>query len=314
MLGPTLFTLFWMTVFGNSAIELILNQGVQELAEAVDRDESVALFQFFEYLPMTEVLSLLAVAMVMIFFVTSADSGAMVLNMLCSYGSDATPAPRRIFWMVVIGVTAAVLLLAGGLAALQTAAIASALPFSVALLAAIWGFRSALIVDHAKRQAMVGATLTPTTAAGDGDWETRLANLVHYPRRAEVDQFQRDTVLPALQRFRDELQSNGIEASVQNRLDQDAAVRLEVRHGDELDFVYEVCRQPRPLPGEALTGDTPAVTNVDDLSDAEKYYRAEVHFSEGGQDYDIMGWNEDQVITDVLEQYEKHLHFLHMLR
>jgi len=73
LLGPTLFTLLWMTVFGNSAIELILSQGMDELAAAVREDESVALFRFLEYFPFAQVLSVLAIAMVVVFFVTSAD-------------------------------------------------------------------------------------------------------------------------------------------------------------------------------------------------------------------------------------------------
>jgi len=309
LLVPSLFTLFWMTVFGNSAIELILHQGAQPLAVAVTENEAVALFQFFGYLPLSGLLSLLAVCMVLVFFVTSADSGAMVLNMLCWRGNDNTPALHRVYWMAVIGGVAMILLVVGGLSALQTAAIASALPFSLALLLAMWGFRQALVVDHAKRKVMLGATLTPALPDSQGMWQRRLANLIRYATREEVDAYLAATVLPALERFRRELKTNGIIAVVRDHRGDRNSVRLEVWHGDELDFIYEVINAPQRLPHSALVGNESAA------GDAETtYFRAEVHFIEGGQDYDIMGWSGDQVLLDLVEKYEKHLHFLHVLR
>ena len=194
MLGPTLFTLFWMTVFGNSGIDLILNQGVTSLGAAVQADSSVALFKFFENFPMSEVLSFIAVIMVMVFFVTSADSGALVVNMLCAYGEDDTPAIQRSIWTVFIGLIAIVLLLAGGLGSLQTAAIASALPFSVALLFAMWGFWKALSQDVKKRDAL----MMQSNQSFDVSWQDRLGNLLQYPTVTGVEDFQNVIVLPAL--------------------------------------------------------------------------------------------------------------------
>jgi choline/glycine/proline betaine transport protein len=307
LLGPTAFTLLWMTVFGNTAIDLILNSGAAELGAAVQQDESVALFRFFEYGPMSKALSLLALVMVLVFFVTSADSGAMVLNMLSSGGTDDTPLARRLFWMGIIAVTALVLLLAGGLSALQTAAIAGAMPFSLALLAAIWGFRKALQVDLAKRQVQIAATTAPSIPAGP--WKQRLENLLRYPKRSAIDRYLAQVVLPAMQEFETELSRHGIQAEVVDDRDAANAARLEVRHGEELDFLYEVGNRAYPLPGEALAG-----KSIDELSESEKYYRAEVHLAEGSQDYCIMGWDREHVLADLLEQYERHLHFLHVLR
>ena len=200
MLGPTLFTLFWMTVFGNSGIDLILNQGVTSLGAAVQADSSVALFKFFENFPMSEVLSFIAVIMVMVFFVTSADSGALVVNMLCAYGEDDTPAIQRSIWTVFIGLIAIVLLLAGGLGSLQTAAIASALPFSVALLFAMWGFWKALSQDVKKRDAL----MMQSNQSFDVSWQDRLGNLLQYPTVTGVEDFQNVIVLPALKSFADD--------------------------------------------------------------------------------------------------------------
>ena len=304
MLGPTLFTLFWMTVFGNSGIDLILNQGVTSLGAAVQADSSVALFKFFENFPMSEVLSFIAVIMVMVFFVTSADSGALVVNMLCAYGEDDTPAIQRSIWTVFIGLIAIVLLLAGGLGSLQTAAIASALPFSVALLFAMWGFWKALSQDVKKRDAL----MMQSNQSFNVSWQDRLGNLLQYPTVTGVEDFQNVIVLPALKSFAAELKQQGLTAKV-STVDSNGEARIEVKHGDEVDFIYSVITGEIVLPNEALVGD-----GNDVPSEAQTYYRAEVHLREGGQDYDVMGWTRDQLIEDVLSQYERHLHFLHLVR
>ncbi|XOV82823.1 MAG: BCCT family transporter [bacterium] len=303
--GPTLFTLLWMTVFGNSAIELILHQDAQALAVAVQQDESVALFKFLESFVFSQVLTGLAIVMVMVFFITSADSGAMVLNMLSSNGRDDTPLPRRIFWMAMIGLSAMVLLLAGGLSALQTAAIASALPFSLAILAAIWGFVKALSVDHAKRQTQLLTNMAPTGGAHSTDWKTRLNNLLAFPRQPDVGNFIETVVHRAMVEFSTELKNHGLETRVELAADAGHAT-LSVMHGDEIDFIYQVRTHRHLLPGDALL--------AEDNQASKTYFRAEVHLNEGSQDYDVMGWTTEQVLHDLLEQYEKHLHFLHVLR
>lgn len=302
MFGPTLFTLFWMTVFGNSGIDLILNQGVESLGVAVQSDSSVALFKFFESFPFSTVLSFVAVLMVVVFFVTSADSGALVVNMLSAHGRDDTPMLQRSIWTVFIGLIAIVLLLAGGLSSLQTAAIASALPFSVALLFAMWGFWKALDTDVKKQDAL----LMQNTSASSAPWRDRLHNLLDYPTENGVHDFQKKIVAPAMRSFVDELKQQGIEAEMDLHETLETA-ELRVMHGDETDFLYRVVISEESMPADALLG-------TDQDADHDNYYRAEVHLREGGQNYDVMGWNRDQIIGDILNQYESHLHFLHLVR
>jgi choline/glycine/proline betaine transport protein len=300
LLGPTLFTLLWMTVFGNSAIELILHQGAAELGDMVKADPSVALFQFFEYLPGTQLLSLVAVVMVIVFFVTSADSGAMVVNMLASNGRDDTPLWQRVFWTFSIGIIAAILLAAGGLPSLQTAAIASALPFSIALLFAIWGFWRALEADIRKRDALAVQTVVDSSIP----WQERLNNLFQYPSESGVVAFQNSIAKSTLQAFANELIAKGLKATVSEDVEMHT-VRLEVWHGEELDFVYTVSAHEMEFPDDAL---------VEDRSGSTSYWRAEVHLGEGGQDYDVMGWTNEQIANDILEQYERHLNYLKSVR
>lgn len=173
---PAGFTLLWMTVFGDTAIHMVLQEGFTQLAEVVNQDSSVALFAFLEHFPLGSVISLVAVLMVVVFFVTSADSGALVVDMLASSGKDHSPLWQRIFWSVLMGVVAIALLLADGLKALQTATIASALPFSIVLLASIWGLFKALHLDATKRgiryQALTFSRPTTRSGASEGDgWQ-----------------------------------------------------------------------------------------------------------------------------------------------
>ncbi len=107
---PAMFAFLWMTVFGNTAIYVDTTIASGELARDVKADLSVALFQFFEYLPWPAVTSTLAVLLVSIFFVTSSDSGSLVIDTIASGGETATPALQRIFWCSLSGIVAAVLL------------------------------------------------------------------------------------------------------------------------------------------------------------------------------------------------------------
>nr|MBO2509220.1 choline transporter [Gammaproteobacteria bacterium] len=304
---PAGFTLLWMTVFGDTAIHLVLQEGVGSLLDTVRADSSLALFAFLEQLPLSGLMSSLAVLMVVIFFVTSADSGALVVDMLASGGQERTPLWQRLFWSILIGVVAVALLLADGLKALQTATIASALPFAMVLLAATWGLFKALRLDATKRgiryQALNSSRPAPRHPGG---WQRRLRSLVMFPRRAHVTRFISEVVEPACQAVAEELRKQGLDAQVIDG--EDGRIGLEVAHGTEIDFRYEVRPRAFVQPSFALRDTSDAG------SEERKYFRAEVYLREGGQDYDVMGWGRDEVISDILDQYEKHMHFLHLVR
>lgn len=297
MLVPCGFTLLWMGVFGNSAIELILHEGQAALADSVLESQALALFHFLEYMPWSTLLSVVSLVMVIVFFVTSADSGALVLNMLSAHGRDDTPTFQRLLWAAVIGTIAIVLLIAGGLAALQTAAIASALPFSVALMGAVWGLTRALRLDVAQRDMQSVTPLVP----GPGGWRGRLDLLLKHPDDDEVKRFQREVVLPALREFSRALRDHGVSVQVKDDLRRADSVRLEVATEGEGEFVYEVIsRRHVGTPGGEASGEA---------GDNGEYHRAEVHLFQGGQDYDVMGWTREQIIHDALGHYERHLQF-----
>jgi choline/glycine/proline betaine transport protein len=305
LLVPTAFTLLWMTVFGDTAIHMILWEHVTSLGEAIERDSSLALFAFLEYFPFASLLSLIAIIMVVVFFVTSADSGALVVDMLASGGQGQTPVWQRVFWAGSMGAVAIALLLADGLTALQTATIASALPFTIVLLCAMWGLLKALRVD-ATKQGLRYQTVstTPTAPQSEGGWRRRVQNLTKYPRRRDVERFIVAIAAPACAEVAEELRKQGY--AVELTGGEDNRTGLQITHEGAPDFIYQIRPRGYPMPSFVATeeGD----------SDEATYFRAEVHLREGGQNYDVMGWSRDGVIGDILDQYEKHMHFLHMVR
>ena len=140
---PTLLCFFWMSVFGGAAVNLQL-EGTQDIAAAVSEDLSTAMFSMLEAFPLTSIASLLGVALVISFFITSSDSGSLVVDHLTSGGKLDSPKPQRVFWAVMEGTIAGVLLFSeGGLGSLQAAAVSTGLPFALVLLLMIWSLHKA---------------------------------------------------------------------------------------------------------------------------------------------------------------------------
>lgn len=136
LLVPTLVTIVWMTAFGGSGLNQV-QAGVGELANGIS-DVSLALFHMLENLPLASITSFIAIVLVLVFFITSSDSGSLVIDSITAGGKLDAPVPQRIFWASMEGVIAAALLFGGGadaLGALQAAAITVGLPFTLVLLA-----------------------------------------------------------------------------------------------------------------------------------------------------------------------------------
>ena len=135
LLVPTLVTVVWMATFGGSGLHQTIN-GIGELANGVG-DSSLALFQMLAELPLTAITSFLAIVLVLVFFITSSDSGSLVIDSITAGGKLDAPVPQRVFWAIMEGLIAGALLYGGGeqaLNALQAGAITTGLPFTGVLL------------------------------------------------------------------------------------------------------------------------------------------------------------------------------------
>lgn len=147
LLVPAIVTFFWMSAFGSVAIEQIMS-GNNVLSEAVNADIATALFVFFQDYPLSMVINVVAILLIAGFFITSSDSGSLVIDSLTTGGKIDAPVGQRIFWAVTEGAVAAVLLIGGGLQALQTATIVTGLPFAIILMVMCYSLYKGLKEDH----------------------------------------------------------------------------------------------------------------------------------------------------------------------
>lgn len=302
MLVPSIFTFLWFSIFGDTALNLIMNEGLDTLIADVQADHAVALFQLFDVLPWSFFISLLTVLLIITFFVTSSDSGSLVIDSLASGGVINTPAWQRVFWAVLEGAVAAVLLLAGGLSALQTMTIASALPFAIIMLIAAVGMWRALVIEG-HRETSLQAHMASSRQMNSSQWKHRLASMVEFPGRDEVEAFIKGSVMKSMGAVEGELTQRGWKATAEFDPELCRAL-LQVHREDYVDFVYDIRLTDHAMPG-FVYGELKR-----DPDKPEVYYRAEVYLRRGGRSYDIFGYDENDIIKDILDQFENYLHFL----
>src|SRR5699024_2053504 len=139
-----------------------------------------------ENLPFTQVVSVLAVVLIITFFITSSDSGSLVIDSLAAGGRSDTPAWQRTFWVLILGVVASALLLAGGLQALQTAAIVSALHLTFIILIALFGMYRALRIEGHRNESLASDNHLPPHLLKLGAWRERIGYIAQYSTRDKV--------------------------------------------------------------------------------------------------------------------------------
>ncbi|WBI85523.1 Osmo-dependent choline transporter BetT2 [Pseudomonas aeruginosa] len=308
---PLGFTLAWMSIFGNSALEQALG-GASELGRVAIEQPSMALYQMLQNYPWSRAVITVTVLVSFVFFVTSADSGTVVLSTLSAHGGSADddgPKWLRVFWGSVTALVTGGLLFAGSIDALKSAVVLTSLPFSLILLLMMWGLHKAFYMES-QRQRARSHSLAPLLSGNgkrSGGWKRRLSQAVHFPSRDEVYRFMNDVVRPAISEVSEVFREKGL--AVDAQLDPgNASLSLEIGHGEQHRFLYQVLMRGYFTPSFARAG-------MGGLHlKNRRYFRAEVHLAEGSQDYDLMGYTKEQIINDMLDQYERHLQFLHLVR
>lgn len=308
---PLGFTLAWMSIFGNSALEQALG-GASELGRVAIEQPSMALYQMLQNYPWSRAVITVTVLVSFAFFVTSADSGTVVLSTLSAHGGSADddgPKWLRVFWGSVTALVTGGLLFAGSIDALKSAVVLTSLPFSLILLLMMWGLHKAFYMES-QRQRARSHSLAPLMSGNgkrSGGWKRRLSQAVHFPSRDEVYRFMNDVVRPAISEVSEVFREKGL--AVDAQLDPgNASLSLEIGHGEQHRFLYQVLMRGYFTPSFARAG-------MGGLHlKNRRYFRAEVHLAEGSQDYDLMGYTKEQIINDMLDQYERHLQFLHLVR
>ncbi len=336
MLVPSILTFLWLAVFGNTAIGLELF-GEVAMLEAVRESEATALFVMLSELPFAAVTVTMTILVIAVFFVTSADSGSLVVSIFTSGGHARPPLMQRMAWALMIGAVAATLLLAGGLEALQTAAITTALPFSVIMVLICIGMVRALRSEGLGRTpdappasdtepAPEGAGTAPAWAATPSDyyggtmpartavasrpddWRKQLRWIIHTADR--YNQAPDEAIAKPREQFDRYLEKVVMPAFVriQRELEandrtasierDDARVRLSVWRGDQLEFTYTVRGRGRA----PMVFTFPEFT----IDDPPPEIRVEVLANDvilG--DHEIETWTHEQIVVDFVHAYGK---------
>lgn len=302
LLVPSGFTFLWLTIFGNSGLWLEMHEAGAGLATAVQTNMPTAIFVLLDQLPLTGITSALATMLIVTFFVTSSDSGSLVIDIISSGGAENPPVWQRIFWAVSEGAVAATLLVAGGLAALQTAAISSALPLIIVMFLVCYGLMKALHAEPSVRGVRPIATSSVPVAGGSKAWQSRLKAMLGRFKEGEAQAYLETTARQAMEEVLAQLTTQnilhaGIEA-------EENLIRLTAGQGEEFDFFYEIKLREYSLPSVAFP-------ELPTKKSERNYWRAEVTLLEGAQQYDVAGYSKEELMSDILTQFENHLHLLH---
>ena len=310
---PFGFILLWISIFGNSALELVMG-GNAEFGEMAMSNPERAFYGLLEQYPMAPLSAAVATFTGLLFYVTSADSGALVMANFSSHLKDAdsdSPKWLRVFWAVATGLLTLGMLLVGGVPTLQSATVIMGLPFSVVLVFIMLGLYKALRLETAlvdSYQTSLHSVLNSrTNVPGGADtrrgWRQRLARAVNYPRQPQVQNFVSTVAVPALNEVCEDLHARGLKATLETSTVEAFGIDtadLCVELDGERTFTYQIYPVQRNVPSHALSS-----------SAGGRYYRIEVFSLEGSHGYDLMGYSKDEVIADVLDHYEVHLEFLH---
>ncbi|WP_307785227.1 BCCT family transporter [Janibacter melonis] len=297
---PFCYIVMWVTVFGNSAVQKIMDGDTGFGEAAVDTPEA-GFFALLQDTPGALVLVALATFVGLLFYVTSADSGALVMANLSAEldDPDTDAAPwLRILWASATAVLTIAMLVVGGIPALQNATIIMGVPFAVVMVLVMWGLHRALEEERVMTDA-IRTSLASSLAGrsrGAGSWRRRLSEGFGRVSPEQAARRLDRVVLPALQDVREGLAGEGLDAVVEESEGEGRLVRCAalVVPGEVTDFRYavEVRRSPAPSYGAG-------VREADDMTTV-----LEVVLPTGGR-YSLMDRSQDEICHDVLDHYER---------
>lgn len=294
LLVPSLFNILWMTSFGSSAIWV--DQQTDGVLAAISNNTEALLFVFFDQLPFGIVASVIAVIVISIFFITSADSGIFVLNSIASQGEEKAPKWQSIFWGILLTVLGLSLLYSGGLASLQTMTLIIALPFMAIMIALCFGLWKGLMVDH---QYSSKAFSQGSASWTGGDWKTRLEKIINPTNRRDIRHFLTKVARPAFNELVEEFENHGLTAQMHFINGKNPKIEFEVIKENLRNFLYGIECQSREL--SDLVVEDSNVPNIEE----NKIYEPITYFFDGRQGYDVQYMTKDELIADVLKQYER---------
>ncbi|KJV44449.1 high-affinity choline transporter BetT [Acinetobacter indicus] len=308
---PLLFTLTWLSIFGNSALHSVIFDGNTQLATTVLANPAHGFYDLLAQYPWFPFLAGVATITGLLFYVTSADSGALVLgNFTTKFSNIEHDSPRwlSVFWALAIGLLTLAMLMANGVTALQNTTIIMGLPFSFVIFFVMAGLYKSLRLEDF-RQASTSMNAAPVVGNVDiFNWKKRLSRVMLHANLSQTQQMLEEVCKPAMQAVATEFINKGIQVDlVEKALDDEPELShldLTIQLDEEENFVYQIW---------PIRYDTPNFSSRGKRT-KKYYYRLETYLFEGSQGNDLVGYSKEQVINDILDKYERHLMFLHINR
>ncbi|KAA3665914.1 choline transporter [Pectobacterium carotovorum] len=308
---PFVFTLLWLSIFGNSALYQVLH-GNLDFANEVMQHPERGFYSLLAQYPGFSLSASVATITGLLFYVTSADSGSLVLgNFTSRLGDINNDAPNwlRIFWSVAIGLLTLGMLMTNGVSALQNTTVIMGLPFSFVMFFIMAGlYKSLRVEDYRKASSL--QTSAPMPISGDDrlNWKQRLSRVMNFPGTTHTQKMLDNVCKAAMDDVARELRLRGASVEVNDLppVEDERLNHLEllVDLGDEQNFLYQIWPQRYSVPAFTYRA----------RSGKSDYYRLETFLLEGSLGNDLMDYSKEQVINDILDQYERHLNFLHLNR
>lgn len=297
LLVPSLFIFLWMTVFGNGAIWLDKNVANGALS-ALAGNPDVLLFSFIEQFPLSKPLCVLVLLMIGVFFVTSADSGILVMNSIASGNKPNPPKWQSAFWGVLLAFISMAMLYAGGLNSLQTMTLMSALPFGIIMSAMCIGLLKALRAD-----SLYHNTRIPYGSRNwDGShWAERLNLILTFFQKTDIQRFFNEKVKPAFLELTKEFAKHGITAEIYTGKRGQLSIELAIVHEQVWNFRYGVMAEQRSISDYLIDEE-----NTPDASSNSQYIPV-TYYSDGRTGNNIQYLSKDEIIADVLREYERYI-------
>ncbi|WP_313547995.1 choline BCCT transporter BetT [Corynebacterium sp.] len=306
---PVLCDLVMVSLFGNSAIYEAVFQNNTEFGDLALESPEQGWYALLEMFPGAMLLVGLATLSGLLFYLTSANSGAMVMsNFSSSIPDPGEDGPKwlRIFWAIVTAVLTIAMLMAGGVVTMEYATLIFALPVTIVAYLVMFSFSRALRMERADREGHTRRRRREASTGGhtpDRTIRQRLASLRSYPDFNAAQRFSTNTVLPALNTTAEEFRKEGYTVTVEPRIEAETGMTeafFQVDIPGHRSFLYKVAPIETPVP---IFGARPAPS-------LKKYFRMEVFTHTGSEGYDLYGVDKQQVIDDVLDRFEAHLGFL----
>lgn len=291
---PTLFNFIWMSVFGNSAIWLDIHTADGMLSQLSGNPDAL-MFRFLDYFPFTKFISLLTILIIMIFFVTSADSGIYVMNNIATKNAPVSPKWQTIGWGILLAILALMLLNAGGLRALQSMTLITALPFSIIMLLFIISLSKALIIDKDYYERDISVSTIPWSG---GLWRERLKQIVSFGDKESVKEYLHTTVEEAFNSLQEEFNKNNISSKINFAPDKER-IEIEIHYDIVNNFIYGVKIESKVISDYIFDED-----NLPDSDDKKRFF-PKTYFGDDREGYDIQLFTKDELISDVLKHFER---------